>query len=342
MTHEQQGTGYDSGATGHELQGRQSSPTPTAGEARVREIEAAINKVWYLEYNHLIGTPLHRETIKAIASLPASPPAKEDYDSEKLLAASERSLKHQFPASPPGEGVVEALGRIVKHLSRNEGQDTNCQLLVAQPALDIARAALRLTQGGDAGDLAVYSAEQLQTLLNERDQFIVDKGLWAEFVDQLPDNPSRLSADLHRPNPTPGSELSGAEQGRAIAGGYSGIDTSTGGDKNVAGVWIGKSLIASFDGDGSFGKALAFADGWNAKSAVSPSPNPNAGEVERDARRYRRLQVLGCAVMDTKQLQTGTVVRFTGLDAIVDRDLAIYPSRGEADRLQPLSGKERT
>lgn len=52
--------------------------------------------------------------------------------------------------------------------------------------------------------------------------------------------------------------------------------------------------------------------------------------VEGDALRYRRLRVLGCAVMDTPQLDAGTVVRFTGLDAIVDADLRFRRSRGEA------------
>ncbi len=48
-----------------------------------------------------------------------------------------------------------------------------------------------------------------------------------------------------------------------------------------------------------------------------------------DARRYQRLRILGCAVMDTPQLKEGTVVRFTGLDAILDADLKAVPSRGE-------------
>lgn len=31
----------------------------------------------------------------------------------------------------------------------------------------------------------IYTAAQLQTLLNERDDFIVAKGLWAEFVASI-------------------------------------------------------------------------------------------------------------------------------------------------------------
>ena len=55
--------------------------------------------------------------------------------------------------------------------------------------------------------------------------------------------------------------------------------------------------------------------------------------LERDARRYRRLQILGCAVMDTPELDAGNVSRFTNLDKIVDDDLKARPSRGEAEPL---------
>lgn len=56
-------------------------------------------------------------------------------------------------------------------------------------------------------------------------------------------------------------------------------------------------------------------------------------DIIRDAKRYRRLQILGCAVMDTPQLFDGTVSRFTNLDQTVDADLRNCPSRGEADPL---------
>ena len=49
-----------------------------------------------------------------------------------------------------------------------------------------------------------------------------------------------------------------------------------------------------------------------------------------DARRYRRLQVLGCAPSTSKQLGNGTVLCFTNLDEFVDADLKAVPSRGEA------------
>lgn len=48
-----------------------------------------------------------------------------------------------------------------------------------------------------------------------------------------------------------------------------------------------------------------------------------------DAMRYRRLRILGCAVMDTPQLAGGFVSRFTNLDEIVDADLRAHPERGE-------------
>ena len=54
--------------------------------------------------------------------------------------------------------------------------------------------------------------------------------------------------------------------------------------------------------------------------------------IRRDARRYRRLQILGVATgaeFDT-HLRTGTVMRFSNLDEFVDEDLKWHPSRGEA------------
>jgi hypothetical protein len=54
------------------------------------------------------------------------------------------------------------------------------------------------------------------------------------------------------------------------------------------------------------------------------------GALDRDARRYRRLQVLGCAPDTWPGLEEGLVLRFTNLDHFVDADLAATPSRGEA------------
>ncbi len=50
-----------------------------------------------------------------------------------------------------------------------------------------------------------------------------------------------------------------------------------------------------------------------------------------DARRYRRLQILGCAPGLSENLAKGTVLCFTNLDEFVDTDLKHYPSRGEAN-----------
>lgn len=57
--------------------------------------------------------------------------------------------------------------------------------------------------------------------------------------------------------------------------------------------------------------------------------NAKPDDVVTDARRYRRLQVLGCAPSNSLQLAYGTVLRFTNLDTFVDNDLRINPSRGE-------------
>lgn len=76
-----------------------------------------------------------------------------------------------------------------------------------------------------------------------------------------------------------------------------------------------------------------------ASSDVTESARTEWSDIIRDARRYRRLQILGAAVHDTSQLANGTVVRFSGLDKIIDKDLAMHPSRGEAEPLPdaPLS-----
>lgn len=50
----------------------------------------------------------------------------------------------------------------------------------------------------------------------------------------------------------------------------------------------------------------------------------------QDARRYRRLQILGCAVCGTPELEDGVVSRFSNLDKILDDDLKLHASRGEA------------
>lgn len=56
-------------------------------------------------------------------------------------------------------------------------------------------------------------------------------------------------------------------------------------------------------------------------------------DLVRDARRYRRLQILGAAPYGSRQLENGTVLCFTNLDAFVDADLKRMPDRGEAHSL---------
>lgn len=56
-----------------------------------------------------------------------------------------------------------------------------------------------------------------------------------------------------------------------------------------------------------------------------------------DAKRYRRLRVLGVAPHGSKHLEEGNVMRFTNLDDYTDRDLRFVPSRGES---QPKSGAD--
>jgi hypothetical protein len=61
----------------------------------------------------------------------------------------------------------------------------------------------------------------------------------------------------------------------------------------------------------------------------------------RDARRYWRLRVLGAAPFGSHHLADGTVIRFTGLDAFLDEDIARTPDRGEAE-LRPATEPEET
>lgn len=55
-----------------------------------------------------------------------------------------------------------------------------------------------------------------------------------------------------------------------------------------------------------------------------------AAEDTHDARRYRRLRILGAAPGGSRHLDNGTVITFTGLDEFLDEDLRRTPSRGEA------------
>jgi len=56
-------------------------------------------------------------------------------------------------------------------------------------------------------------------------------------------------------------------------------------------------------------------------------------KVAQDAKRYRRLALLGCAPMGHPCLDRGTVLRFQTLDAFVDDDIRRHPSRGEFDQM---------
>ena len=53
--------------------------------------------------------------------------------------------------------------------------------------------------------------------------------------------------------------------------------------------------------------------------------------VKRDAKRYRRLRVIGVAPYGTRELEHGLVGRFTNVDEFVDKDIADYPTRGESE-----------
>jgi hypothetical protein len=80
---------------------------------------------------------------------------------------------------------------------------------------------------------------------------------------------------------------------------------------------------------------LTYGDLRTARAALSSAPAA-AGERE-DARRYRRLRLLGCAPCYTEYLRRGEVLRFTNLDAYLDEDIKTVPSRGEATESPTLS-----
>jgi hypothetical protein len=52
-------------------------------------------------------------------------------------------------------------------------------------------------------------------------------------------------------------------------------------------------------------------------------------ELLRDAARYERLRILGCAPFDTDHLHQSVVMRFSNLDAYVDADLQRHQWRGD-------------
>lgn len=62
--------------------------------------------------------------------------------------------------------------------------------------------------------------------------------------------------------------------------------------------------------------------------------------LRADAARYQRLRVLGAAVYGTEHLTRGLVSRFTNLDEIVDYDIALHPSRGEAQAMSAIDVRE--
>lgn len=70
-----------------------------------------------------------------------------------------------------------------------------------------------------------------------------------------------------------------------------------------------------------------------ARDALAASPAPVESEDTLDAKRYRRLQILGCSPYAAAM--PGTVLRFSNLDRFLDDDIRAHASRGEA---APVSG----
>jgi len=66
---------------------------------------------------------------------------------------------------------------------------------------------------------------------------------------------------------------------------------------------------------------------------LTPEPGADRVQAALDARRYRRLRILGAAPAYTNHLRNGNVMRFNNLDTFIDDDIEAYPSRGEAEEV---------
>jgi hypothetical protein len=93
--------------------------------------------------------------------------------------------------------------------------------------------------------------------------------------------------------------------------------------------------IDSMAADGESMDALISQRRTDERRAIAEIQQRRAADMtpdERDAldaRRYRRLRVLGCAPTGSRHLEHGEVMCFTTLDAHIDGDIAVHPSRGE-------------
>lgn len=232
---------------------------PTAGEARVREIA-----------EYMFG-------YLAISS-PKGPP-----NSVAIETALRAALA--FPASPPGEGVV-ALRKVKADLYsfRNDFDNlTSHRIEILED--EIGAALSRIAQGGDA-ELCL----QHPTLVTERDMADakslaeragIEMDDWGDFINDLAQTiaDGRRSADLHRPHPTPGSELSGAEALREFASGFrfSVIEESFYKDAYLHITRPDKAISFRLANSSQFSAEISDVERRRvAALAASPSPNPNA------------------------------------------------------------------
>lgn len=77
------------------------------------------------------------------------------------------------------------------------------------------------------------------------------------------------------------------------------------------------------------------------RGVTDPGPAPHQSDID-EARRYRRLRVIGCAPGTSQlHLSSGTVLRFTNLDAFIDADLTRRPPRWEAPPTNQTGDRDR-
>jgi hypothetical protein len=108
-------------------------------------------------------------------------------------------------------------------------------------------------------------------------------------------------------------------------------------------------VMAGFFDKGFFAKKAA---GWPSEKETYPSPEPGKAlgasapvdeDMVKDAQRYRRLRILGCAPAESQHLNNGFVLRFTNLDEAVDADIRFINRgdwNGKEDEARPKPKEE--
>lgn len=185
-------------------------------------------------------------------------------------------------------------------------------------------ASLATPADAGAGDAPTPSLEKLMRWDIDRDRYIMeasDNGEWVHFADLQALAASNVS--------TVAEAVRNAVHGIIGPGFHLRLA-----NLDIASI-IEREVLARLSTPGAQVTASdlpeGLADVISAKCAeVKALVGDPWGYRPTDAQRYERLRVLGVAPCGTKQLESGTVLRFQNLDDFVDADIAASPSRGEA------------